>query len=72
LINRAPRPDVRAYQHTRLYTKSGGRNWNVKSEIEKHIMDARHQGVPVMLQMSRIYIALQRFEKCIWQRQIPP
>src|SRR5205823_3842481 len=72
LVNRAPGPDMRAYQHARLYTKSGGRNWNVKSEIEKHIMDPRHQGVSVLLQMSGVYIALQRFVKGIWQGQVPP
>jgi hypothetical protein len=43
LINRTPGPDVRAYQHTRLYAKSGGRNWGVKCEIKKHIMDTGHK-----------------------------
>src|SRR5213078_2092147 len=72
LVNRAPGPDVRAYQHARLYAKSGGRNWNVKCEIEKHIMDTCHQRVSVLLQMSGVYIALQRFVKGIWQGQVPP
>ena len=62
---------MRAYQHARLYAKSGGRNWNIECEIEKHIMNTRHQRVSVLLQMSGIYIALQRFVKGIWQSQVP-
>src|SRR6266576_5384026 len=35
-------------------------------------MDTGHQRISVLLQMSGVYIALQRFVKGIWQRQIPP
>ena len=40
--------------------------------IEKHVMDTRHQRISVLLQMSGVYIALQRFVKGIGQGQIPP
>ena len=43
LVDRTPRAGVRAYQHARLYAKSGGGNWGIKREIEKHVMYTRHQ-----------------------------
>ena len=35
-------------------------------------MDTRHQRVSVLLQMSGVYIALQRFVKRIGQSHVPP
>ena len=63
---------MRAYGHARLDAKGGRRNWDVKCEIKQHIMDARHQCVCVLLQMSGVYLTAQRFVKRIGQCQIPP
>jgi hypothetical protein len=72
LVNRTPGPNVRAYHQVWLYAKSGSRNWGVECEVIKHIMDTRHQCVCVLLQMSGVYITIQRFVKGIGQGEIPP